>query len=183
MWAWVGERGRYTEREVRGGGGGKPVKSYEICPLNNQRPNQFVQRPREAGGLQRNVWSGRSLTAHPSPYLRQTHNSQSLSEFREEMARRDGTEERDTHSLTHTHIQTTFIQLLSFLSSSLFFRSFSVFYRYCNAYTFPYFMNPWVLSTSFRPHTFFISNYLVHSMSTTEVCGQLIKRSQHLDCT
>lgn len=121
MWAWVGERGRYTEREVRGGGGGKPVKSYEICPLNNQRPNQFVQRPREAGGLQRNVWSGRSLTAHPSPYLRQTHNSQSLSEFREEMARRDGTEERDTHSLTHTHIQTTFIQLLSFLSSSLFF--------------------------------------------------------------
>ena len=58
------------------GGGKKPVKSYEICPLNNQRLNQFVQRPREAGGLQRNVWSGRSLSQHPSPYLRQTHNSQ-----------------------------------------------------------------------------------------------------------
>lgn len=62
--------------KVRVGGGEKPVKSYEICPLNNQRPNQFVQRPREAGGLQRNVWSGRSLSVHPSPYLRQTHNSQ-----------------------------------------------------------------------------------------------------------
>lgn len=51
-------------------------------PLNNQRPNQFVQRPREAGGLQRNVWSGRSLSVHPSPYLRQTHNSQSAREKR-----------------------------------------------------------------------------------------------------
>lgn len=67
-----------AQRKVRVGGGKKPVKSYEICPLNNQRPNQFVQRPRDAGGLQRNVWSGRSLSAHPSPYLRLTHNSLSL---------------------------------------------------------------------------------------------------------
>lgn len=70
------ERGADAQRKVRVGGGEKPVKSYEICPLNNQRPNQFVQRPREAGALQRNARSGRSLSSHPSPYLRQTHNSQ-----------------------------------------------------------------------------------------------------------
>lgn len=47
------------------------VKSYEICPLNNQRPNQFVQRAWEVGGLQRN---GQSMR-WPSAYLRQTHKS------------------------------------------------------------------------------------------------------------
>lgn len=71
-------------------------KSYEICPLNNQRPNQFVQRPREAGGLQRNVWSGRSLSVHPSPYLRQTHNSQRVClSLERRWPGGDGTEERD----------------------------------------------------------------------------------------
>lgn len=35
--------------KVGGGGGEEPVKSYEMCPLNNQRPNQFVQRPRRSG--------------------------------------------------------------------------------------------------------------------------------------
>lgn len=67
IWVWAGEKCKWE----------KPVKSYKICPWNNQRPNQFVQRPREAGGLQRNVWSGRSLSVHPSPYLRQTHNQSS----------------------------------------------------------------------------------------------------------
>lgn len=51
-------------------------------PLNNQHPNQFVQRPRGAGGLQRNVWGGRSPSVHPTPYLRQTHNSHSAREKR-----------------------------------------------------------------------------------------------------
>lgn len=46
---------------VGAGGGEKPVKNAEICPLNNQRSNQFVQRPRVVGRLQKNVWSGRSL--------------------------------------------------------------------------------------------------------------------------
>lgn len=65
-------RGRESEREAdalckeKVGGGGKSVKSWGKWPLNNQRPNQFVQRPREAGGLQRNVLSGRSLGASKS---------------------------------------------------------------------------------------------------------------------
>lgn len=67
IFVWVGETYEWE----------KPVKSYKICPWNNQRPNQFVQWPREASGLQRNVCSGRSLSVHPSPYLRQTHNQSS----------------------------------------------------------------------------------------------------------
>lgn len=83
--SWIRARVRETQmprREAGVGGGEKPVKSYEICPLYNQRPNQFVQRPRGAGALQRNVWSGRSPSVHPSPYLRQTYNSQSAREER-----------------------------------------------------------------------------------------------------
>lgn len=73
-------RGRESEREAdalckeKVGGGGESVKSWEMWPLNNQRPNQFVQRPRGAGGLQRNVLSGRSLGASKS--ISQTNTQQ-----------------------------------------------------------------------------------------------------------
>lgn len=93
-------------------------KSYEVCPLNNQRPNQFVQRLREAGGLQRNVGSGRSFSKHPSPYLRQTHNSQRVR--LSPMARRDGTK--------------TFTLLFIFYFSFFSFLLFLVFDRCCNAH-------------------------------------------------
>lgn len=69
---------------------------------------------------------GRSV--HPSPYLRQTHNSQRdcLS------VERDGQEgwdraERDTH----THLHSVLLPLI--LSP--------VFDRYCNAHKFPYFLD------------------------------------------
>lgn len=108
-----------AQRKVRVGGGEKPVKSYEICPLNNQRPNQFVQCPREAGGLQRNVWSGRSRSTHPSPYLRQTCNSQRVCPSLEK--RWPGGMGLRRRTKTHTH--TTFY-FSSFLSVISFFLSF-----------------------------------------------------------
>lgn len=65
-------------------------KSEEIrTPSIINAPNQFVRRPREASALQRNARSGRSPSAGPSPYLRQTHKS--VREWRRGgMAARDG---------------------------------------------------------------------------------------------
>lgn len=44
-----------ARRKVGVGGGEKSVKNCEICPVHCQHPNPFVQRPRVANRLQRNV--------------------------------------------------------------------------------------------------------------------------------
>lgn len=69
----------------------KPVKSHEMRPLNNHHPNQFVRRPGEADGLQRNVLSGRSLGTSKSI----SHTNTRAGETAGEMSARDSTEERD----------------------------------------------------------------------------------------
>lgn len=53
-------------RKVGVGGVEKSVKNCEICPTHSQHPNQFVQRPRVAGRLQRSMLSGRSVSVRIS---------------------------------------------------------------------------------------------------------------------